>query len=258
MHMLAKIIGLLTQPMVWVVAILVIGLWCNRRTPNKTSRWIYSAVALIVLLGWKPLPGMGIAQLERQYPEMAPGQDLSAYQGVVVLGGAMDAGAVAQGRLQPVLNGAAERMTAAAALSRSQPHLKMIFTGGEGSYFGSGPNEAQRAQVFFAAMGVPAQQVTMEDQSRNTYENAVLSARLSGVDVRQKWLLVTSAWHMPRAMATFQKAGWNVTAYPVDFRSTAHVDWTDYNTTGGLECWDLLLHEWIGLLAYRIAGRSQG
>ena len=256
MHMFAKIIGLLTQPMLWVVAILVIGLWFKRSRRNNTNALIYSAIALILVTGWKPLPDLGIRQLERQYPEFSPEQDLSGYEGVVVLGGAMDEGYIAQGHRQPVLNGAAERMTAAVALARSQPKLRVLFTGGEGRYFGSGPSEAQRAQAFFTAMGLPAGRVTMEDQSRNTYDNARMSASLPGVDVHQKWLLLTSAWHMPRSMATFTKAGWNVTAYPVDFRTGNHTPWSEFDTGDGLKQWSLLLHEWLGLLAYRLTGRS--
>jgi uncharacterized SAM-binding protein YcdF (DUF218 family) len=94
-----------------------------------------------------------------------------------------------------------------------------------------------------------------EAVSRNTYENAVLTARLEGVDITQRWLLVTSAWHMPRSMGTFVKAGWNVTAYPVDFRTAPVSPWTDYALTTGIHHWQLALHEYLGLLSYRITGR---
>ena len=98
-------------------------------------------------------------------------------------------------------------------------------------------------------------QVQYESASRNTYENAVLTAQLPGVDPTQRWLLVTSATHMPRSMATFEKAGWHVTAYPVDFRTGDSTPWTDFNLTQGAERWNLLLHEWVGWLSYRLTGR---
>ncbi len=256
MHIISKIIGLLTQPALWVVAILVTALWCKRCRPGTRQALIVAALLVLLGVGLVPLPDFGLRHLEQQYPEISPQQDLSGYHGVVVLGGAMESGHVSQHRQLPLLNSAAERMTATVALARSQPHLRIVFTGGEGHLFGSGQTEAERAQKFFASMGLAPGRVLLEDQSRNTYDNAVMTAKLPGVDPTQRWLLLTSAWHMPRSMATFRKAGWNVTAYPVDFRTGPSTPWTVYDTSLGIERWDLLLHEWIGLLAYRLTGRS--
>jgi uncharacterized SAM-binding protein YcdF (DUF218 family) len=83
----------------------------------------------------------------------------------------------------------------------------------------------------------------------------VLTAQLPGIDIKQPWLLVTSAWHMPRSMGTFVTAGWNVTAYPVDFRTAPSTPWTAYSLKDGARDWQLALHELVGLLAYRLAGR---
>jgi uncharacterized SAM-binding protein YcdF (DUF218 family) len=79
---------------------------------------------------------------------------------------------------------------------------------------------------------------------------------MAGVEPTQPWLLVTSAWHMPRALATFRKAGWIVTPYPVDFRTGTETPWTEYSLANGAKKWQLALHEWVGLLAYRLAGRA--
>ena len=79
--------------------------------------------------------------------------------------------------------------------------------------------------------------VLYEDASRNTYENALLSARLSGVDNRQPWLLLTSAFHMPRAMGVFSQTGWNVTPWPVDYRMTPHDSWFDFSLHYGPRLW---------------------
>lgn len=256
MHLVSKIIGLLTQPALWVVAILIIALWCKTCRPATRRSLMVTALLVLLGVGLVPLPDIGIRALEQQYPEISPQEDLSGYYGVVVLGGAMESGHVSQHRQLPLLNGAAERMTAAVALARSQPQLQIVFTGGEGQLFGSGPSEAERAQKFFSSMGLAPGRVILESQSRNTHDNAVLTAQLPGMDPGRRWLLLTSAWHMPRSMASFRKAGWNVTAYPVDFRTGPTTPWTDYDTTRGIERWDLLLHEGIGLLAYRLSGRS--
>jgi uncharacterized SAM-binding protein YcdF (DUF218 family) len=79
---------------------------------------------------------------------------------------------------------------------------------------------------------------------------------MAGVDVKKPWLLVTSAWHMPRAMATFEKAGWNVTPYPVDFRTGRSTPWTDYSLSDGAAKWQLVLHELLGLWVYQLTGRA--
>jgi uncharacterized SAM-binding protein YcdF (DUF218 family) len=213
-----------------------------------------AALVLLLVSGWLPLPNLILRQLERQYTEFAPQADLRAYTGVVVLGGATESGAVAQSHVQPGLNGAAERLTAPIALLRRNSQLRMVFTGGQSALWPQGPTEAERARLFFESMGVPPNSVIYESASRNTHENALLTAQIAGLDITQPWLLLTSAAHMPRAMATFAKAGWNVTAYPVDFQTADDMEWAQYSMSGGAEAWEMALHEVLGLLAYRIKG----
>ncbi|MEO8015761.1 MAG: ElyC/SanA/YdcF family protein, partial [Polaromonas sp.] len=71
----------------------------------------------------------------------------------------------------------------------------------------------------------------------------------------QPWLLVTSARHMPRALAVFRAVGWNVAPSPVDYRSVGFSRWTDYSLARGAVRWQLVLHEWMGLAAYSVAAR---
>ena len=79
---------------------------------------------------------------------------------------------------------------------------------------------------------------------------------MPGIDPQLPWLLLTSAWHMPRAMAVFEKQGWNVTAYPVDFRAGQQTPWLQYHMATGAKKWHTALHELLGLLAYRLSGRA--
>ena len=255
MFFLGKVLGLITQPLVWVAALLLLGLLTLQRKPRLGRGLLTAALTALLLMGWLPVPDLGLRVLESRYTEIAPHADLSGYAGVVVLGGAMGSGNVAQAHSQPVVNDAAERMSATAAILLRHSNLPVIFTGGEGALLGVGPSEADRARVFFDSLGIAAQRVRYESVSRNTYENAILTARMPGVNKTEKWLLLTSAWHMPRSIATFEKAGWNVTAYPVDFRTGASTPWTDYDLQGGSEHWQILLHEVVGMLAYRLTGR---
>lgn len=255
MFIASKIVALLTQPLWWVVALLVSACVILPRKPVLGRRIIAAALTILLVLGWQPIPELAIRQLESSYTELSPQADLKDYVGVIVLGGGTESGHVAQAHLPPLMTDAAERLTTPVAMLRRNPHLRLVYTGGEGEWLGVGPSEAERARMFFDSMGVPQQQVMYESVSRNTFENAVLTAQLPDMDKTQRWLLVTSAYHMPRSMATFTKIGWNVTAYPVDFRTGTDTPWTSYSLRDGVANWELLLHEWLGLLAYRITGR---
>jgi len=256
MFLASKLLSFVTQPLAWVLLLFVLSVACRPFWRAWGQGFNWAALAILLLQGWEPLPDMLLRQLETQYAEPAPQATLQAYAGVVVLGGALEPAYVWQGHQQPALNGAAERMTAPISLLKNNPHLTVLFTGGEGELFAQGLGEAARAKIFFDSMGIAAERVMYESESHTTYENAVLSARLKNVTPSQPWLLLTSASHMPRAMATFRKAGWNVTAYPVDYRTGEATPWTRYSLTEGARKWHNALHELLGLLAYRLAGRA--
>ena len=255
MFIAAKLLSFATQPLAWVALLWLGALLCLPTRPKWGMR--LGSVALVVLLlqGWEPLPDALLRRLETQHAPPPAGINLQRYVGVVVLGGALEPSYVWEGNHQAALNDAAERMTAPLALLRLHPHLRIVFTGGEGELFANGLTEADRARIFFDGMGLAAQQVIYESASHTTYENAAFSATVPGVDPTRPWLLLTSASHMPRAIATFRKAGWNVTPYPVDYRSGLHTPWTQYSLAGGAGKWHVALHELAGLMAYRLAGR---
>jgi uncharacterized SAM-binding protein YcdF (DUF218 family) len=256
MFVASKLLAFLTQPLAWLVLLLLVGLLLIRHHPRWAVRLNALALTLLLLGGWQPLPDALLRQLESQYPAPPPEQAWPDYAGVIVLGGALEPAYVWTQPGQSALNGAAERMTEVLPLLRRQPQLNVLFTGGEGELFAQGPSEAERARRFFSAQGLPMDRLLFESASRTTYENALLSRQLPGVDATRPWLLLTSAFHMPRSMAVFRRAGWNVTAYPVDFRSGLATPWTQYGMDQGFQTWHLALHELLGLLAYRLAGRA--
>jgi uncharacterized SAM-binding protein YcdF (DUF218 family) len=254
MFVAAKLLAFLTQPLAWVLMLLTVGLLLQRRWRRTGTALLWSALAVLVVQGWEPLPDALLRRLETQYP--APAQiDLSRYAGVVVLGGATESSYIWEGNEQPQLNEAAERLTAAIPLLQRAAHLKLLYTGGEGLLV-TGLTEAERARRFYLQQGVDPQRLLLEDASRTTYENAVLSAALPGVDKTQPWLLLTSANHMPRSMATFQKVGWNVTPWPADYRAGLATPWTEYSLAGSAAKWHTALHEYLGLWVYRLTGRG--
>jgi uncharacterized SAM-binding protein YcdF (DUF218 family) len=255
MLVLSKIATLAAQPLNVVLLLLCLSLFWGQRHPARARKLATAALVLLALTGFKTLPDALLSPLESINAEWAADADLGHFSGIVILGGALEPGRFSQYHQQPLLNASAERMTMAVALWRRNPQLRLVFSGGEGELFGSGPSEAERALRFFDTMGVPRSALTMETRSQNTYENALFTRDLQGLDAQKSWLLLTSAWHMPRSLATFKKAGWNVTPYPVDFRTGGITPLSSYNLGEGAERWELLLHEWIGIAAYRLTGR---
>ena len=110
----------------------------------------------------------------------------------------------------------------------------------------------------FEALGVAHERITAEEQSRNTIENAVFSRLLADPKPGERWVLVTSASHMPRAIAAFRAAGFPVEAYPVNWYTQGRRDAAKLFTSfaGGLAMTDYAVHEWFGLAAYWLTGRT--
>ena len=255
MFFLSKILVLVTQPLAWVVVLSGLSLALHARRPHTARRLGIAALAVLLVMGWQPLPDLLLRRLEAHYPEIPANTNLSDYSGLIVLGGATASGRVSQAHALPQVGDSSERLSATVAVLHRHPQLRMVYTGGEGELLGAGPSEADRARAFFEELGAKGPLMYYEAASRNTYENALLAAQVPGVDKTQRWLLVTSAWHMPRSMATFQKAGWNVVAYPVDYRTGATTHWADYSLRSGADKWQLALNELVGMLAYRLTGR---
>ncbi len=140
---------------------------------------------------------------------------------------------------------------------RRHPGARILFSGGSGQLFYDGANEAETAARMFASFGIDPGRIELEDRSRNTVENATLSHAVAKPQAGERWLLVTSAYHMPRSVGCFRAAGFPVEAYPVDFRTRGWADATRpfASVGGGLRRVDIAVREWIGLAAYRVTGR---
>jgi uncharacterized SAM-binding protein YcdF (DUF218 family) len=253
MFLASKLLAFLIEPLFWVLLLLLAAVMLGGRRPRLGRALSATALLALLLSSWTSGPEALLRELESRYIR-PPEQALQHFAGIVVLGGALSSPELWAAHPQVGLNDQAERMTEAVALMRSHPKLRLLFTGGNAKITGEGVSEAQRAKVFFDAMGVDPSRVSYESASRNSYENALLTASIPGVDKTQPWLLLTSAFHLPRAMGVFTHAGWNVTPWPVDYRTTAHDSWFDFSLHYGPALWQLALHEWLGYAAYRVAG----
>ena len=203
------------------------------------------------MLGFQAIPDALLRPLENRYPVPAS-ESINRHVGIIVLGGATNHPDSFLAHGQVPLGEAAERMTVPVGLLRQHPKMELVFSGGEGRLVTTGVTESELARAFYQEQGVDMTQVKLEDGSRNTRENAQQVAKLLGDRCKSPWLLVTSAWHMPRSMAEFEAVGCNVTPYPVDFRTGDSTSSSEYSLALSLLRWQVALHEWLGLLVYGV------
>jgi uncharacterized SAM-binding protein YcdF (DUF218 family) len=211
---------------------------------------------IIVLFGVLPGGNVLVLPLEQRFSTRVMDVPQEKISGIILLGGFED-GSITDSRGGLALNESAERLTETVRLARALPDAKVIFTGGSGSLFG-GEGIGSDIRKFFIDAGIEPSRIVIENNSRNTYENAMFTKALVKPQPPDKWLLVTSAFHMPRSVGVFRKAGYDVVPYPVDFRTRGRRDAVRPfdSISAGLARTDLAVEEWIGLLAYWVSGRS--
>src|SRR5882724_1536630 len=219
---LSKVLVFLAVPSNIILGIGVLGLLLLlTRFRRLGIRLMVACLMLLVIVGLLPIGTALIVMLENRFP---PGKEAGPpITGIIVLGGPIDSRmTVARGSLS--ITGDVERLIEGAALARRHPAARLVFTGGNNSLFGNDPPESFYAAQLFEQLGVPASRLVLEDKSRNTDENAVFTKRLVDPKPGERWLVVTTAVHMPRAVGAFRKAGFAVEPYPVDWHTLPGAD----------------------------------
>ena len=252
LFVLSKILWRLVEPDLFLVTAVAVGL-----APGMTRHWAragmrIAATATLILLAiaFLPTDRWLLEPLEDRFP---PVRDMPAHvDGIIALGGAIDPERTATHGI-PSLNGEAERLTTFVQLAHLYPSAKLVFTSGSASIFADHPKEADAAKQLFADLGMDTTKIIFERESRNTYENATLSKPLADPKPGEIWLLVTSASHMPRAVGIFRRAGWPVLAWPIAYKAGRVYDPSLTNHLMDLE---RAMHEWLGLVAYRLLNRT--
>ena len=253
---LSKVLAALAVPSNLIVGLGIVGmLLLLTRFRRAGVRLMVASVIVILMLGFLPIGRGLMTVLENRFP---PGsEDGPPITGIIVLGGPINARmSAARGSLS--ITGEVERFLEGAALARRHPAARLVFTGGNPSLLRDDPPESFYATQLFEQLGVPKSRLILEDQSRNTEENAVFTKRLVDPKPGERWLLVTSAMHMPRAVGVFRKAGFPVEAYPVDWRTLpgASLLYVPRDLLNGVAALDAVSHELVGMFAYWITGRS--
>jgi len=253
---LSRILGFFAYPSNVLIAIGLLGLVLLLTRFTRLASWlIVTSLVLIAVAGLSPLGNALILPLEQRFPPWDASR--GPPDGIVLLGG-MISPDVSAARGAVALNEAAERITVTAELARRYPNARIVLTGGRNALIFDEGIEAVFAVRQLEALGVAHDRIAAEEQARNTIENAVFSRLVANPKPGERWLLVTSAYHMPRAMAVFRAAGFPVEAYPVDWRTRGPIDMVrPFASLGdGRRLTDTAVHEWAGLLAYRLTGKT--
>lgn len=242
--------------------------------PLSIAFLLSAMAALLMFAGWRRIGGfsallaalvlfvtlftttgtVALQVLEARFPK--PAADPQVVSCMIVLGGALDNEInTARGGME--LNQAADRFVEALRLARNHPQARILISGGDGSISGGYEGEAQTAERLFSAFGILPERLVKENTSRTTYENSLNTAALLKSNGLENCLLVTSAFHMPRAIGLFRKAGIPVIPWPVDYRTSGIVgpalDFTQPALNAQITT--TAAREWMSLTAYYLAGR---
>jgi uncharacterized SAM-binding protein YcdF (DUF218 family) len=253
---LSKTLGIAMLPTNFLIGVGVLGvILSTTRFVRLGRKLLIASVVLLAICGFSPLGNWVLYPLEQRFPPWDATQ--GAPDGIVVLGGSIDPDlSIAHG--VPVVRAAADRILAAATLARRYPKARLIFTGGSANLISNEAKEADYAVELFESLGISRNRLEIERRARNTRENAEFSLALAAPKSGERWLLLTSAYHMPRSVGVFRKAGFAVEPYPVDWRVGGKADLATFwiFAVEGLGSVDVGVREWIGLAAYRISGKS--
>ncbi|WP_137129575.1 YdcF family protein [Rhizobium sp. FY34] len=255
MFYLSKIFWLLVQPLSLAFFFALVGSLLAFAGYRRLSGLSGALGALLLFVTLYTTTGNVLLQaLEERVPR--PAQEPQSVSCMVVLGGAVENDVMStRGGIE--LNAAADRYTETLRLALAHPQAKILISGGDGSFSGRYEGEAGASDRFFSVLGVSSDRLIKENTSRNTFENTLNTRELLAQQGLSDCLLITSAFHMPRSLALFNKAGLSVTPWPVDYRTQGNVTLGLDLTQPSLNAQNMstAVREWLGLLGYYAAGR---
>jgi uncharacterized SAM-binding protein YcdF (DUF218 family) len=258
------VVQFLIEPLNWVLLFTLLALlFLSLRKPHLCKRFLVLALIDLVLVGWLPASEVFLRALEDAVPKIELSKlATSDLGGIIILGGAIEDGEIAIDRGEVSIYSSAERVTKAFELIGKNPELPYIFSGSSGRIAPKGMSDSEAFKRLVQEQGLSEERAHYENQSRNTYENALylkpmtIDFGLKTESSEQKpWLLITSASHMLRSEKVFQKQGIKVIPVPVDYQTAHRLQWTSFDLTDGAHNWNILAHEIVGLFAYWITGK---
>ena len=215
-------------------------------------RGIVWFVLFWVLLLYKPIPEFLIKNLEDKFSYKE--ETFLELEGLIVLGGSTGSGKIAKERNDISLGSGAERVLKGLQFLQQQPQGTVIFTGFSGRLFHQGLSEAEITEKLIKALKIDTKKILFEKRSRNTFENAFYTGEIIDDLKIKNWGIVTSANHMKRAIATFEKQHPKIVfeAIPVDFQTANSIYWSPGSMQGSINLWRIYIHETIGYWVYKL------
>lgn len=252
-----KLASIVLQPSFLAAMCSLAGLiLLTRETRRRLGLWLaWGGLIYLIGFGIVPLGNLLILPLEQHFSGIARPKPTDGITGIIILGGFED-GWVSAGRGELTINESGERLTEGVRLARELPSAKVLFSGGVGALWRAGEDATKPVSAYLQAVGIESSRIVLEGASRNTLENATYSAALIKPQPDERWLLVTSAYHMPRALGLFRKAGFTIKPWPVDYRTRGWQDLWRFSDRlpAGHQRLDLAVTEWMGLLLARLSG----
>lgn len=252
---LTEIVLLLLRPSNLIAFLLLAGLALLVLNRRGGFALITAGTAAYVLCGFFPLGEVLLYPLEQRFPFR--GYVIAEPDGIIMLGGALEPKIVA-GRHVAALNEAADRVVVLAELANRYPLSRIIVSGGPARSPGGVRLGAPVVASLLEEFGIDRDRIVLEPESRNTWQNATFTKQVVDPEPGQRWIVVTSAWHMPRAIGAFRAAGWTgLEAWPVDYRTAGPPRLVlSAASAQGLQTTNLAVREWLALFGYWLAGRS--
>ncbi|MEK9629928.1 MAG: YdcF family protein [Nitrospinota bacterium] len=252
---ISKVFWLIFSPNTSLFLILLLGVFLLLIGREKIGKkLVVFSTAVILLFSLIPINDMLLVPLENRFPIPEPLPE--KIDGMIVLGGS-EIPTLTKIRGQVSLADSVERLTTFISLSRRFPDAKLVYAGGQGALSAQEYKAAFTAKLFFEQMGLNPDRVIFDSQSRNTMENAQNSLKLAKPQKGEKWILITSAWHMARSVGIFRKLGWQVIPYPVDYKTTGKVEFgLNLPRLSPIIGASNTIYEWIGLVYYWLLGRT--
>jgi len=252
---LSKTVAFLLLPSNILILIVLIGVVLMATRFRRAGQWFaIVSILFLALAGFVPLGLLLTHPLENRFPPWDPAR--GAPDGIVVLGGVISP-QLSRDYGDTSVNADAGRVIALVKLARAFPNARIVYSSGDASLLANGLAEADYLYPLLEIFGIPRERVMVESRSRNTVENAVFTKDLVKPKRGERWLLVTSAQHMPRAVGCFRQIEFPVEAYPVAWRTPLDGHLVFGNAFGGgLSRLDAATHEWIGLIVYALTGRT--
>jgi len=252
---LSKFLWYLFNPFNCIIFLLILSVILNFLKLLKFSKIIlYFAFFLFFITGALPTGSYLLYLLEKNYHNKVNLPE--NVDGILILSGATSP-FLTKEYDQISLNGSVERLTESIQLMKKYPKAKVFFAGGSGYIEYPDLNHSDVAKKFYESLDVNTKNIFFDKTSRNTYENIVFAKKKFNPNKDEKWVLVTSAFHLKRAINVGEQLGWEFIPYATDYKLPKKFRWKlSFNFFGNLSSFQRSSHEWVGIISYYLMGRS--